>query len=293
MSIPAAYLGVILIWSTTPLAIQWSANEVGFLFGVAARMLIGVNICLLLVALLSRRMKWHLEALKTYLVAGLGLWGAMTLVYWGAQHIDSGLVSVVFGLAPLITGLLAALWLNERAFGWHRVIGMGFGFVGLAVLFRHGLSLDDGALWGIGAIFVAVSIHSASAVWVKRIGARLHPLETTTGSLLVATPLFLAVWMLGDGSLPVNIPPKTAVSIIYLGIFGSALGFVLYFYILKHIEASRVAMTTLITPMIALWLGQTLNNEQIGWSEWMGTLLILAGLSLYQWGHRLRYSAVS
>ena len=42
MSVPAAYLGVIIIWSTTPLAIKWSGDDVGFQFGVAARMLVGL-----------------------------------------------------------------------------------------------------------------------------------------------------------------------------------------------------------------------------------------------------------
>ena len=81
MSVPAAFLGVALIWATTPLAIKWSSEGAGFLFGVAARMVLGVVVCLVLVALLSRRMRWHREALLTYLAAGIGLWGAMTSVY--------------------------------------------------------------------------------------------------------------------------------------------------------------------------------------------------------------------
>ena len=59
MSVPAAFLGVVLIWATTPLAIKWSSEGAGFLFGVASRMVLGVLVCLVLVALLSRRMRWH------------------------------------------------------------------------------------------------------------------------------------------------------------------------------------------------------------------------------------------
>ena len=50
MSIPAAYLGIVLIWSTTPLAIQWSTQGTGFAFAVLARMLIGVIVAALLLA---------------------------------------------------------------------------------------------------------------------------------------------------------------------------------------------------------------------------------------------------
>ncbi|MCP4452122.1 MAG: EamA family transporter, partial [Planctomycetes bacterium] len=94
MSIQAAFIGVVVIWSTTPLAIQWSSTGGGYLFGVASRMVLGLFVCLVLIALFSRRMRWHRDALLTYLAGGLGIWGAMTSVYWGAQHIPSGLVSV-------------------------------------------------------------------------------------------------------------------------------------------------------------------------------------------------------
>jgi len=71
-----------------------------------------------------------------------------------------------------------------------------------------------------------------------------------------------------------------------LGIFGSVLGFILYFYILKRIEPIRVALITLITPITALFLGQNLNGEVIHASVWIGTGVVLGGLGLYQWGER-------
>lgn len=80
MSVPAAFIDVVLIWATTPLAIQWSSEGAGFLFGVTARMLLGVLLCLLLVTLFGRGMRWHRRALLTYLVAGAGVWGAMSCV---------------------------------------------------------------------------------------------------------------------------------------------------------------------------------------------------------------------
>lgn len=52
MSVPAAYLGVILIWSTTPLTIKWSGEGVGFLFGVTGRMALGAALCVALIKLL-------------------------------------------------------------------------------------------------------------------------------------------------------------------------------------------------------------------------------------------------
>jgi drug/metabolite transporter (DMT)-like permease len=94
----------------------------------------------------------------------------------------------------------------------------------------------------------------------------------------------LASWLLFDFSWPANIPLRVTLSISYLAIFGSVLGFIMYFYVLKYIDASRVALVTLITPVLALLLGQGLNNESIQPVVWIGTCCILLGMSIYQWG---------
>ena len=287
MNIPAAFAGVVLIWATTPLAIKWSSEGAGFLFGVTSRMLLGLCVCLLLLALTGRRLRWHAPARRTYLAAGLGVWGAMTSVYWAAQLIPSGLIAVVFGLTPLVTGVMSVIWLDERAISPFRIAGMLLGVGGLAVIFGRNLSQAPTAAWGLAAVGLSVLIHSTSAVWVKRIGARLGALETTTGALLVAVPLYTATWLIFDGLLPADLGARAAASILYLAVFGSAIGFILYFHVLENLPASRVALITLMTPVLALLIGQWANAEQVGALEWGGTAMILTGLALYQWGDRL------
>jgi drug/metabolite transporter (DMT)-like permease len=109
MSVPAAYLGIIFIWSTTPLTIQWSAQGSNFSFAVMSRMLIGLALCLLLLRLTRTRLPLTAEARRLYGVSGATLFASMLLTYWGALHIPSGLISVIFGLSPLVTGLLATV----------------------------------------------------------------------------------------------------------------------------------------------------------------------------------------
>ncbi len=290
MSVPAAYLGIILIWSTTPLAIKWSGEEVGFLFGVASRMLIGAAVCTLLLLVLARKLPWHREARQTYLAAGLGIYGAMMSVYWGAQYIPSGLISVIFGLTPIVTGVIAAFWLQERSLTFSKLSGIFLGFVGLAIIFGSGIELSSTAVYGIAAVLLAVLLHSISAVWVKSISARLPALEVTNGGLLIAAPMYLVTWLFFSDGLPEDISMRTAMSIGYLALFGSVLGFIMYFYVLKHIEASRVALVTLLTPVLALFLGQGLNNETIEPAVWLGTCCILVGMSVYQWGAQFMIS---
>jgi drug/metabolite transporter (DMT)-like permease len=283
MSIPAAYLTVILIWSTTPLAIKWSAQGAGFAFAVASRMAIGLAVAAILLAVWRVGLPLHRRARMSYLAGGVGLFGAMTLTYWGAQYIPSGLVSVLFGLSPLITGLMALLWLEEEALTPAKLAGMLCGLAGLAAIFGDRAEMAGShALAGVAALLAAVTLSSARLVWVKRIGDDSPPLATTAGILAVSLPLFGLVWWLTDGHVPVAMPARTGAAIVYLGVFGSVLGFALYYYVVKHLETGKVALITLVTPVMALLLGSLLNGESVGARVWAGTALIGVGLSLHQ-----------
>ena len=70
---------------------------------------------------------------------------------------------------------------------------------------------------------------------------------------------------------------------VWVGVLGSVVGFTLYYYMIKHLDAGRIALITLVTPVLALLLGQTLNAERIPASGWAGIVLIGAGLVLYEW----------
>lgn len=287
MSVPAAYIGVIIIWSTTPLAIQWSGDDVGYLFGITSRMTIGLLGGVLMVALLRIRLPWHSGARRTYLAAGFGMFVAMLAVYHASRMIPSGWISVIFGLAPMITGLMAHFWLPGKSLTTMRVAGMLLGISGMAVIFISADSAGPAAATGVLSMLISVTAYSASAIAIQRIGADVPAMAITTGGLLLTVVLLFGVFAISGQALPAVIPVRTAASILYLGIIGSVLGFALYYYILKQVDATRVALITLITPVIALLLGHALNSEQIQYSTWAGTAAILSGLLLFEYGHML------
>lgn len=284
LSIPAAYLGVVLIWSTTPLAIQWSGRDVSFLFGLMSRMVIGIILMIALHLLLKRRLRLDWPAWRIYLSGGTGLYAGMTCVYSAAQYIPSGWISVIFGATPLVTGVMAMMWLNERAFSASKILGIALSLSGLVVIFHSSQALAGSASLGVVLVLSAVFFHSLSAVWVKRLNPGLDGFTATSGSLLVATPLYIMTWWLIDGTLPESIPARAGTAILYLGIFGSVIGFTMYFFLLRHLAASRMSLITLMTPVLALWLGQWMNGEMITLSITVGTTIILSGLACYEWG---------
>ena len=287
MRIYLAYISVILLWATTPLAIKWSGQGPGFLFGVTARMAIGTVCILLVLALMRQRLAWHRKALLTYLAIALQIYGAMLAVYWAAQFIPSGWISVIFGLTPLMTALLAAIFLGERSLTLGKLLAYGLGMGGLIVMFGSALQLGHDAVLGIGGVLVSAFLQSLSAVWVKRIAAKLPALSQVTGGLLLALPAYLLTWWLVDGHWPVLLTPTSLVAIIYLGIIATSLGFVLYYYLLTHLPATRVALITLMSPLLALMLGHVMNHEPLTLKVVTGTLLILSALIVHTFFERI------
>jgi len=280
-SVPAAYLAVVLLWSTTPLAINWSLPAGGYAFSLFARMLIGL-VCAVCVLMLTRagfplrRAVW-----PTYLVGGLSLFGTLYCVYWGAQFVHSGLIALVFGLSPLVTGVVAAVWLGERSFTVVKLFGMVLAVVGLLIVFGRGEDLGGPhAQSGLALMLLAVCINAVGLVGIKRLGGQMPPLAITAGIMLVSLPLFGLAWLVSGSGVPTTVTWRSALSIIYLGVFGSVLGFGLYYYLMRHLAAVNLAMITVITPLLALVLGALLNDEAVSAQVWLGVMCVSAGLYL-------------
>lgn len=290
MPLPLAYFGVVLIWSTTPLAIAWSVDAAGFVFGISSRMILGTVFALLFTFFMKKHLVWHRLAILAYIYGGLGLYGGMMCVYWASQFIPSGWVSLLFGLTPIFSAIMASIWLEGELLTKHRLLGMFFGFGGLLFIFGSSLSLNITAFLAVCGVLLSGMIHSASAVWVKRTHAQISALTMTAGSLLISAPLFFITWLLTTDGLSQTItelyqaPTYAIASILYLSLFGSVLGFSLYYYVLKHVQATRVALISLLTPITSLMLGHYLNAEMLSINIFIGAALIISGLAIFELG---------
>lgn len=278
-----AYLGIILIWSTTPLAIQWSAQGTNYALAVLARMSIGLLLSALCVLLIRIPVPCHRRALQSYLLGGCSLFCAMALTYWGAQYLPSGLISVLYGLSPLATSLFARFWLPRQHLQLRQIAGLSLALGGLCMIFLTGERVAEGRhLAGLLAVLGAVLIQAANLVGLKRLADDSPPMASTLGSLLTAFPLFaLLAWTFPHSEI--NTPDlRACLATAYLGIFGSVVGFALYYYAIRHMAPVRIALITLITPVVALCFGHWLNGEIIGTEVMLGSACILSGLLLHQ-----------
>lgn len=289
MRILVAYVSVILIWSTTPLGILWSSETVHPTFAVLMRMVIALLLGSIILRLWRIELPKTNSAIRLYCYSGIGVFGGMLFSYLSAQYISSGLMSVIFGLAPIFSGILAQRIIAEPKFDRLKKIALTIALLGLLIVCYDSLVISNASVLGVVYVLIAVMFFSLSAVLVKSIQISIHPVATTVGALLFSTPLFLLVWLVFDGSLPYQQwKARSLWSILYLGIVGSLIGFLAYFYILQKLNASTVALITMVTPIIAMSLGAYLNKELITDNLVMGAISVVCGLSLFQWGEEIK-----
>lgn len=284
MRLLLAYWGVVIIWTTTPLGIKWSSVGLSYIVGLSIRMAIGL-LCLIPILLIGRiRLRLDWPAIQTYIAAALQLYASMMLTYWGAQFVPSGWLSVIYGLSPFMTALLAAALLQERSLSPGKIVSYLTGVAGLAVMFSSALEMNMQAVKGVIALLAATFLHAASSVWIKRIGAGLQAMPQITGGLLVSLPFYLASWYWLDGrQIPTWPPIATQWAVLYLGLIATPIGFALYYFVLARMPATNVAMINLLTPVLSLLLGHFANGEPLSLKIAVGTVLIMSALALHSW----------
>ena len=285
MPVSIAYLAVVLIWSTTPLGIVWSSESVSPTFAVLSRMVIAVILGWMILRMRNIYLPWDKAALRLYTFSALGVYGGMMFSYLAAATISSGMISLIFGLAPIFSGIFAQKILAEPKLSAMKKLAMTTSLIGLTIVCSGSLSFDSNLNLGLVYILMAVIFFSLSGVLVKSVKISINPVATTVGSLATSVPMFAITWFLFDGTLPYEQwQARSLWAILYLGIFGSLLGFVAYFYILQKLNASTVALITMMTPVLAMSFGVILNDEVVSIYLIIGAIFVMSGLAIYNWG---------
>jgi probable blue pigment (indigoidine) exporter len=281
MKIIGAYGLVVLIWSTTPLAIHWSNSSLTFVAAITLRMSFALVLCFGLLKLMREPLIQHKRDWLTYCYSALGLFPNMLLVYWTAQYIPSGLMSVIMGIYPFFVGIFAIFLLNQQTFTMTKTIALVLAILGLFIIQNEQTHLGIESFMAVLVLVVVCVIWGFSSVMVKKLALNISALRMGTGSLLVATPFFILTWAVIDGEMPTAIGSKSIWSLGYLVVAGSLLGHTLWFYILRTCSVMSVSMIPLITPILAINWGLSFANEEVTPHMLAGTFLVLIALGTY------------
>jgi drug/metabolite transporter (DMT)-like permease len=293
MSIPAAYSAVIFVWATTPLGVVWSGETIHPILAALLRMIMAAALGVALLKLSGIAFPWHKQARRAYALSCIGVFGGMFCTYLAAHHLSSGVISVMYGLTPIFSGLLAWAFLKEKKFGLQQWFATLISLGGLILIFSSNIVVND--YRALLLLLLGVVLFSISGILVKREsnkegGNDIHPFAIALGAIVMSIPAYALSWLLMEqGNLHLeNWESRSIFAIMYLAIFGSLIGFFSYYYVLRHLAATTVALVTLITPVFAVAMGHAFNHEALEPSLIYGGLLVMSGLVIYFWGGRLK-----
>jgi len=204
------------------------------------------------------------------------------LIYWGENHIPAGLTSILFSTLPLFVLLLAHFFLrNERMTRWS-LGGILVGLAGVTFIFSKQLQLADAlAFWGSLAVLGAALAAAISSVLVRRFAQHLDPMILTTIQMTAGCIPLVALGLSLEGS-PIHFhwTAMAWTSLLYMAIIGSALAFVLLYWLLKQIGPVRTGLIIPFTTVVAVLLGVIVLGEAFTWRTGVGGALVLGGLTL-------------
>lgn len=176
----------------------------------------------------------------------------------GQQSLSAGTTSFLIASTPIFTALLARVFLGERLspLGW---VGIGVSIVGVGLT---SLNTEDGLGFEPGALLILIAAFSSSLYFVlqKPYLAKYTGLQLTTYTIWAGT-LFLLVYAPGLVEQIQSASLSATLTVGYLGIFPTALGYVLWAYALSRASVATVTSTLNLLPLLSLviawlWLGE-------------------------------------
>lgn len=270
------------IWGSSYLFIKVAVEGFPPVLLVEGRLLLGAAV--LLAIRWWTRQQWPARAVWPHLVvmALVGNVVPFLLIAWSEQHIDSGLASVLNATTPFFTVLFAVLAFRAERITWGKAMGVGLGFVGVAVLSGADLTaFRSASTQGQLAVLVSSACYGLGFAYARRFlrGAPLALAAAQIGlAALLLVPLVLASGIPGD--LRPTLPAFLALSA--LGVVSSGIAYVLYYRLIASAGAVVASLATYLMPPVGVTLGWAVLGEPIGWRLLVGVVLILAGMAVVQ-----------
>ena len=275
------------IWSSSFMWIKIAVQEVGPLTLVAFRALFGLLFGV--VVIVVQRVHWPRTWKEWFPLLLVGLTNVAIpffLISWGEQVIDSAVASILDATVPLFTILMAHYLLHDDKITLPKILGLVIGFGGIVVLMSKDIGVSHNSLLGQAAVIVASMFYAGSAVYVRKTTVDVPGIVRSAGPLVSASiTMWLGTFLFES---PVQIPHLgiTWVALLFLGILGSGLAFVLAYYLIHEIGPTRTTMVTYIFPVGGVILGVIFLNEELSWQLFAGAALIIASLAVVNWKPR-------
>jgi len=269
------------IWGSTWLFIKIGLDDLPPLTFAGIRFVIA---CTILVAIIRiRGLAWPRSSSDWKLLALTGVLSFTVnygTIFWGEQHISSGLAAVLQATIPVFGLVIAHYYLPGEPMTWPKLFGVVLGIFGVGVVFSNQLAVAGGkALAGSVAVVVGSAVVAYSNVLIKARGRKMDPAILAAGQMFFGLIPLLVIGIPLEGSpFGFHWTLRAVLALFYLAIVGSVIAFILYYWLVHNMDVTKSMMIALVTPVVAVIVGMIVLHEELNWRTVVGGGMIMMGI---------------
>ena len=275
-----AFAVIYFVWGSTYLAIRVGVREVPPFLLAAMRFLVaGVVLYGWMIAQgepSPSARQWRSVSLLAILIFVIDY----GLVFWSEQRVASGIAAVMMATIPAFMALSEIIFLRTQKLTVRLALALLIGIGGVEVLMSRSLNLGDAPIDRVGAVALIIASMSWSVASVLTRKLPLPPSKVmSSGAQMLAGGVFLALTAAALGEFrnfhPSAVSRGAWLSLLYLIVAGSIIGFTAYVWLLHHESPTKVGTYAYVNPVVAVLVGYFLGGEALGLRTILGTLLVL------------------
>ena len=249
---------------------------------VMLRLLIGAALLAAVVAVARERLPRSPRIYAHLVVMGvLSVALPFSLITWAEQSVDSALAAILTAPIPLFVILIAAFVLKDERITVNRLAGLAIGFVGVAILVGFDpAELAGGTLLAEVALIGAAISYAAGGVYAKRTMHGLRPMIPALFQVVFAFVISGVLALAFERPLETRPTFEAILAVVWLGLLGSGLAYLVFFHLLDRWGATRTSMVAYLIPVYGIVLGAAVLSEPIDARLLIGTALVIGGIAL-------------
>lgn len=271
-----------LLWGASFLFAKIAVGAIPVFVALAARVMIGAASLGLYLIVTSHELPRELRIWRMFLFMGVFNNAIpFTLLFWAQTEITAGLGAILNAMTPIFTLIVAHVLTRDEKITRDKLIGIGIGFCGVAVLVGPSLLLDPGraALAKLACIAASVSYGFASVFGRRFAREGVSPLSATFGQIVTSSLVIFPIALFFHPVATLAAAPvEVYLALLGLGIVSTAFAYVLFYKILARAGATNVSLVTLLVPVSATILGALVLDETLTPMQGLGMALISIGL---------------
>lgn len=273
-----------LVWGSTFLLIRIGVRDIKPMTFTSLRLFIATLVFYVLLKIRRVNLSIPLDLIPLLVLTGIvDASIPHFLIAWGEQYVESSVASLILATSPFFTLIIAHFLLKDEKITLLKLLGIGIGFFGVFILFYNRLSYSSkNLLTGEILILVASMFYALGTILIRRLSERLDFLRATFYFLLFGFVFSFPFIFVLEGFSASEFTPFSIISLVYVAIIGSVLGYSIFFYLIEKTGVTKSSQIGYIVPVFATFLGVVFLKESFTFNFLIGALLIMFGVYIVE-----------